>query len=191
MARRRRYSGMVSLPLGGLKNLLPNMSGSVRAMDVVIGGAVAFVGANVLDMLLSRFVPTQWASVKTSLGKALPLAVGGLTSVAVGAIGKKIPGVGSKAGGFAVGALAFGVAMTAQNFLRGVAIPGGNGATFAEVVALPLGNYSGLLVDNPAPMNGLLVDNPAPARANLAALGQLSLGDDEYDGMDALAGMGG
>lgn len=192
MARRRRYGSIVSLPLGGLKNLIPGMSGSVNATDVLLGGAVGFVGVNLLDVLLNKVIPAQWTQVKTSLGKLLPLATGVATAMAVNLIGKKTRIFGSHTAGFAVGAVGLGVAMTAQNFLRGMAIPGGGGAVFSDIVALPMSayNYGGLLVDNPQPMNGLLVDNPTPQRSNLAALGQLSLGDDEYDGMDALAAMG-
>ena len=185
---RRRYGGMVSIPLG---NFLPSVRGSVRPMDVIIGGAVGFVGVNVLDALLNKFAASAWGSVKTSLGKLLPVAVGTLAGSAIYMVGKKTKLLAAdKATGFFWGAVAYGVAATAQNFLRGMAIPGAGGAVFSDVVALPLSSYNGLLVDNPAPMNGLLVDNPTPQRSNLAALGQLSLGDDEYDGMDALAAMG-
>lgn len=191
MARRkRRMHGMVSLPLGGF---LPSMNGSIRPMDVVIGGAVGFLGVNVIDALLSKFVGKAYTDIKGSLNQVFPLAVSALAGGAVYAVGKQGKLLSeNKAAGFFWGAVVYGVASTAQNILRGMDIPGTD-AKFADVVALPLGNvnYGGLLVDNPRPaMNGLLVDNPTPQRSNLAALGQLSLGDDEYDGMDALAAMG-
>jgi hypothetical protein len=58
----------------------------------------------------------------------------------------------------------------------------------APAVALNLGNYSGLLVDNtvqrPMAMNGLIVDN----NANLGALGAASMGgDDEMGYADIVA----
>lgn len=194
MAKRRkhrRYGSIVSLPLGRLSGLFPSTKSDVAPLDVVAGGAVSFVGANVLD----AFLGTQdwWMQVKNGLGKFFPLVVGGLTGFAALQLGEKT-GFGKKRGaGFFWGAVAYGVARTAQNLLSGMAIPGTT-ATFSDVVALPLGgyNYSGLLVDNPKPMqgyNGLLVDNPVPQQSNLSALGQLSMSDD-YDGMDALAAMG-
>lgn len=195
MARRkRRYHGMVSLPLGGM---LPPLRSDVSALDVVGGAALGFAGTNVLDALLAN-VPglnSVWAQIKGMAGPIFPV-VGGL---AVGSLsyllGSKVAAIGKKRGtGLFWGAVAYGAAATVQGFLRGMQIPGAaQGVTFQDVVALPLngyrGGYGGLLVDNPAPrMNGLLVDNPAPQRSNLAALGQLSMADD-YDGMDALASM--
>jgi hypothetical protein len=175
-----------------LKNLVPSMRGSVAPMDVMLGGAAGFVGVNLVDALLSRFMPEGWSKVKGTLGQALPLAIGALAGTAIYTLGSKTKLVSAqRATGFFWGAVAYGVAGTAQNLLRGIAIPGAGGAVFNDVVALPLGGgYGGLLVDNPRPMDGMIVDNPAPQRSNLAALGQLSLGDDEYDGMDALGAMG-
>lgn len=191
--RRRRYHGMVSLPLG---ELIPSMNSSVRPLDVVIGGAIGFLGVNVIDALLSKFVGKAYTDIKGSLNKVFPLAVSALAGGAIYAVGKQGKFLKEgQAAGFFWGSMVYGVAATAQNLLRGMPIPGTDSA-FADVVSLPLGdaNYAGLLVDNPRPMNGqmggLLVDNPTPQRANLSALGQLSLGDDEYDGMDALAAMG-
>lgn len=196
MARRRRrskrYGGIVSLPgFGKLPSLgLPSLKGSVRGMDVLVGGAAGFAATNVLDALLNKFAPEMWTKVKVGAGKLLPLLVSGLAGGALYLAQKK----SNQGAGHFFGAVAYGVAGTAQNFLRGVQIPG-LGTSFSDVVSLPLGyaSYNGLLVDNPAPQmqgyNGLLVDNPAPQRSNLAALGQLSMADD-YDGMDALASMG-
>jgi len=192
MARRRRhFRGIVSLPLGGM---FPKLRSDVSALDVVGGAAVGFVGTNVLDGVLSNFMGTTWASIKTTLGQFLPAAAGLATGLLAYTAGK-YTGLGVKRGeGLFWGAVAYGATATLQNFLRGVPIPGAApGMTFQGIVALPLGGYrggyNGLLVDNPSPqMNGLLVDNPAPQRSNLAALGQLSMADD-YDGMDALAGM--
>lgn len=188
MARRRRYGGIVSLPLG---SFMPPLRGDVNALDVVVGGGLGFVGINALDGLLNRFGGAAWQSAKTSLGKLMP-AVAGLAAGSLFYMAGKKTRLGAKRGtGYFWGSVAYGVASTVQNYLRGQTIAG---VTFSDVVALPLGgyNYGGLLVDNPAPMNGyngLLVDNPAPQRSNLSALGQLSMADD-YDGMDALASMG-
>lgn len=191
MARRRRFRGMVSLPLG---SMVPSLKAEVSALDVVGGAAAGFVGTNLLDGLLSNFMGASWASLKSTLGNLFP-AVAGAGVGAIALVAGKYTGLGAKrATGLFWGAVAYGATATLQNFLRGVQIPGAaTGMTFQDVVALPLGryNYGGLLVDNPKPqqqMGGLLVDNPAPQRSNLAALGQLSMADD-YDGMDALASM--
>lgn len=176
MARRsRRYSGFGSF--GGL-----SLNDSVKVQDVLVGAVVGVVGSVGLNYALKKFAP-DIAMKLDAYTKLLPAASGAAVGAAL-FYGQK---GSSQAVGHAVGAALAGLAVTGLTYVKEAAGPAMAGFG-APAVALNLGNYSGLLVDNtvqrPMAMNGLIVDN----NANLGALGAASMGgDDEMGYADIVA----
>jgi hypothetical protein len=190
MARRRRtrrYSGITSVNLGALPGL-DILDRSASGMDVLMGAAVGFVGAQVVSGLASKYLP---ASIKDTLlkpdsaiSKVAPLVMAGTA----GAILYYAQRKSSRGYGHLIGALAVGAALTVREFLKGKEIAG---IKFDEVVGVNLGGYSGLLVSDTTGLNGyngydgLLVSDTTGARASLNELGALSMGHDD-DGLYSL-----
>lgn len=176
--RRRRYSGIVSL--GGLEDVV---SGSVNAKDLLFGAAAGVIGGLGLKFILNKYAPSIAAQLG-KLGQAIPLATG----LSVGAALFYAQGGSQASKGQALGAGVAGAAITLLSYASGWATSAGyNVAGYSDpAMALNLGNYRGLLVDNSVqrPMNGLIVDN----NASLARLGALSMGgDDEIGYSDIVA----
>lgn len=196
--RHRRYRGLGDLvQIPGLSDL-PFVNRSVNSTDVLVGGAVGFVASKAVEGAAAKFGGATWVSMAGSVGKFMPLLSSGAAAAALWYAQKK----NARGTGHAVGALAAGVAMTAANLLRGQTF---FGISFNEVVAVDLGSYRGLLVNdsmggmivrdgynlqngyNVPGYNGMLVRDNSDQRA-MSDLARLSMSED-YDGLADLTRM--
>lgn len=187
MARRRRsrrYHGITSVNLGFVPGLDLNRSAS--GMDVLMGAAAGFVGAQVVKAVAQKFLPAGIKDMLFKEGSVLSKLSPLIVSSAAGAILFYAQKRSARGYGHLVGAAAVGVALTAREFLKGMSVAG---ITFDEVVGVNLGGYSGLLVQDSTGMNGygnysgLLVQDSTGQSLN--ELGSLSMGGDD-DGLYSL-----
>lgn len=184
MAKRRRRSYRDYVQIPGL-SAIPGVNSSVKGMDVLVGAGAGVLGAELVKMAADKL------NLTSKLPEALAPFLPSLTSAAAGFAlyyGQK---QSARATGHLVGALAASVAAAVPPVKAKLG--------FSDVVSLRLsqyaGRYGGVLVDEntpaigPGAYGGLVVDEPqrAMSDANLAALAQMSMGDDN-DGMAALMG---
>lgn len=167
---------------------------SVNSTDVLIGGLIGGAGASLAKAIVNKMEATTPGSVPDLVKQGLSLigaTAGGTLAYALQAKSNK-----SRATGHLVGAVAVGAGITAWDALK-ANLP----QYFGDVVSLRLSGYPGygVFVDErtprigPGAMGGLIVDENVRAmqgyadNPNLAALAQVSMGDDD-DGIDELAG---
>lgn len=189
--RRRRFHGITSIALNGLP---VGLGDQVKTQDVLLGAAAGMAATTLIKGLLNKFLGSTWASLKGTLGPAVPLVVSFASAAALFYGQKGSP----RAKGHAVGAVTAGVAVTVigllpklQAMLPVAAQPYFD---FSEVVGINLnglGGYGMLVNDNARSVasayNGLLVNDRSDSLNELAAYSMGSFVDDS-DGLEALAG---
>ncbi len=188
MSRRRRhkrYGSAVEVSLGGL----PFMDDSVRVMDVLIGVGAALLGSALVKGIFKKVAPEAYLKVASTVGAAMPIAVGGVISAGL-YLGE---GKTNRATGHAVGAALAGVALGGWDLLKANLGTVSPYLDFSEVVSVNmggyggLGNYGGVLINDQSDrMNGYAGVLIADKSDGLNELAAMSMGADD-DGLAALS----
>lgn len=155
------FGDIVQLPgLDGIADTI-GLKSSVRGKDVVVGALLSLAGIFGTKYLINRFAADK---IPLTVMRFHPAIAGLITGLAVGKFMK-----GASAKGYALGAVAGGLAINAIQELK-MKFP-----ELADVVDLRL---AGLIVEDPALQGyGLQVDEPTRQLQGLGSL-DMSLGDE-------------
>jgi|CXWL01.1.fsa_nt_gi hypothetical protein len=154
---------------------------NVNSTDVLVGAAAGMVGSLGFKYLVGKYAQDMMPAALQNFMPAIGAVAAGSAAYAMQRKGNK-----ARAEGHLVGAMAAAAAVQTWSFLK-AQFP-----ELADVVSLKLGNYGGLIVDEPGrAMGGLFVNEQTPAigpggaamggyadNPGMAQLAGLSMGDD-------------